>query len=174
MWIWLSQTGWIINSLSQEVWEVSVCVWLNLSVCQITSPHHKPNKGCIFLPSQLYVGRHGELHGNVWVATGYFVCSQAHFAAACVVMAHSGVAEPCFAVRQQGGNGFHFPGRAAVCRPCFMPTDAHSSWRGLLMTCTDLEQHWGCYEWVWGKGRTTPRNLTEPLWQGADVRKQLE
>lgn len=68
------------------------------------------------------------------------------------------------------GNGFHVPGRVAVCRPCFMPTDACSSWRGLLMTCTSLEQHWGCCERVWGKGRTTPRNLTEPLWRKEDVR----
>lgn len=68
-------------------------------------------------------------------------------------------------------NGFDFPGTAAwSVGPRFVPADAHSSCRGLLMTCSSLEEHWGCCERV----RTTPRNLTEPLWQRADVRKQLE
>lgn len=66
----------------------------------------------------------------------------------------------------QSGSGF--PGTAAwSVGPHFVPADAHSSWWGLPMTCSSLEQHWGCCERVRGKGRTTPRNLTEPLWQGS-------
>lgn len=41
------------------------------------------------------------------------------------------------------GMGFISWAQLPVCRPCFMPTDAHSSWRGLLVTCSSLEQHWG-------------------------------
>lgn len=39
-----------------------------------------------FLPSQLYVGRHGESHGNAWAASGCFVC-------------------PLFAAALRGGDG---------------------------------------------------------------------
>lgn len=85
---------------------------------------------------------------------------------------HSSPLVPSFLCCVNERNGFDFLGRPTICRPCFMPTDACSSWRGLLMTCTSLEQHWGCCEWAWVEERTTPRNLTEPLWQWAGLRKK--
>lgn len=69
-----------------------------------------------------------------------------------------------------------FPGRATVCRSLLR---AHIRWlqlEGIIgdmcQPGTTLRQQW---EHVRGeKGRATPRNLTQPLWLRADVRKQLE
>lgn len=90
--------------LSQSRRLRSVCVWL----CQITSPHDKPNRGCIFLPSQLYAGRHGESHGNAWAATGYFVCTRAHSAWWWHTLVWRSPGLWC--VNTQGRTGFNFPG----------------------------------------------------------------
>lgn len=71
-------------------------------------------------------------------------------------------------------NGFQSLDTEAVCWVCFVPTEARSSWRGLLTTCTSLEQHSDCWDWQREGRGATPRNLTEPLWQRADRWKQLE
>lgn len=80
-----------VEFLTLSVKKFEKCLFV--CMCVKTHPRNdKPKKGCIFLPSQLYVCFHGELRGNVWVAVGYFVCTEAHFAAVCMVTVQSGVA----------------------------------------------------------------------------------
>lgn len=75
-----------VEFLTLSVKKFEKCLFVRMCV------KTQPKKGCIFLPSQLYVCFHGELRGNVWVAVGYFVCTEAHFAAVCMVTVQSGVA----------------------------------------------------------------------------------
>lgn len=106
---------------------------------------------------------------NFWVVMEWFAFLQAHLAAACMVRVWS-----VFCGAPTGRMGFRRLDTGAVCWVGFMLTDARSSWRGLLMTCTSLEQHGDCCDWQRGEGGTTPKYLTEPLWLRADRWKQLE
>lgn len=165
-------TGWIIKSLSQKALEVSVSVWLKCVSNHIPTWQTKQR---LYFPalttvcwSPWWVARQRlGGHGVFWLHSTPLCCSlRGDGTLWC------GGALFCGASTRVAG--FISRAEPPSADPCFVPTDAHSSWRGLLMTCTSLEQHWGCCEWVWGEGGTTPRNLTEPLWQRADIRKQLE
>lgn len=140
---------------------VRACTWLILCICTIASQTKDRSCNCTFFAK--------NMHCNFWVVKESFAFPQAHLAAACMVRAWS-----VFAVHRQGEWVSAFWTQRAVCWVGFMPTDAHSSWRGLLMTCTSLEQHGDCCDWQGGEGGTTPKNLTEPLWQRADRWKQQE
>lgn len=78
-----------------------------------------------------------------------------------------------FVVQLQGRGGWvSFPGQS---RHLVAQLHAHRSLFQITddMYSTSMEQHWGYCERVWGKGRTTPRNLTEPLQQWADIRNRI-